>query len=155
MTSSDARLDRERILSTDADLEEVVSLLLREAINPRQMWMLFFDAQKRSAGPLMPCDDYPAHPDDPTLTEDLGELGFAAVLAHRIASLVELLEAESVVFVWERPGSPAFRAEDLEWARAMADACNALHVRVRAQFRLHDRGVRLLTVDDYGVALTT
>lgn len=150
MTQTDPRLAHDRILSRDDDIQEVLELLLQNALNPRQVWLVFLDDADRVAGPLMPCDDYPEDPNDPADTDDLGRIGFADLLAARLAGMLEAIEAAQVVFVWERRGPSEFLSDELAWASAMARSCAGAGVRVRAQFLLHTSGVRPLTLDDHG-----
>ncbi|WP_106814676.1 hypothetical protein [Microbacterium timonense] len=149
MTDIDPRLEHDRVLRHDSDLEEVLELLLTEAMNPRQLWLFYLDDGDRLTGPIMPCDDYPDHPDDLMETGDLGVVSFADVLAQRILQILEAVEASQVVLVWERPGPREFAPDELRWARAMARSCADAGVRLRAQFLLHDGGVRQLAPDDH------
>lgn len=148
MTDIDPRLDHDRALTHDSELEQVLALLLERAMNPRQLWLFFLDGDDRMVGPVMPCDDYPDDPDDRGPSE-FGVCGFAAVLARRLGEILEMVDGSQVVLVWERPGPPKFAADELSWARAMARECGELGVPVRAQFLLHTNGTRLLTPDDY------
>ncbi|MFI8595015.1 hypothetical protein ACIGCK_11400 [Microbacterium sp. NPDC078428] len=149
MTDTDPRLDRSRILALDTDLEEVIGLLLGRAINPRQLWLLFLDHDDRLADPIMPCDDYPARPSDRPSAADPREGDAAHVLAHRLAYICEAIGARRAVLVWERRGPRRFGANERLWAAAMATACASARVDLRAQYVLHDRGIRAITPDDY------
>jgi hypothetical protein len=138
---------KDRPLETAEDLRSLIELLLDRA-NRRQMWLLFIDDRGCLGDPLMPMDDYP---DDPTViarTDDLGDVDQATLLMHRIGMLREMTGNAAVVLVWERLGSSVVGVEDREWARAMLDAATALDVPLRAQFVLHNRGVRALQLDD-------
>lgn len=150
MTDIDPRLDHDRVLHHDSELEEVLELLLTHAMNARQVWLLFLDDDHRLVGAIMPCDDYPDDPDDVSATEDLGVVPFADVLAHRLGEIFDVVGATRVVLVWERLGPREFAGDELRWARAMAAACAAAGVGLRAQFLLYGGGVRQLTTDDYG-----
>ena len=152
MTTPSTRLDRDRPLTTDQDLAEHLGRLLEQAFNPRQLWLLFVDTDDRLNDVIMPCDDYPRDPDEPIETDDLGLTDFAHVLARRLSEVVDLTGAASVVLVWERPGTAAFARDEITWARAMSEACRDSQVRLRAQFVLHDDGIRILTPDDFTVA---
>ena len=145
----DARLGPDRRLTTDADLEEFLGLLLRGAIR-RQLWLIMLGPDDRVTGPLMPMDDYPQDPGEPCDTEDLGRAPSARVLADRAAFVCRMVGGRAIVLVWERPGPDKFTPADLAWAGAMARECAAAGARLRAQFVLHDGGVRPLTADDYG-----
>jgi hypothetical protein len=149
MTRSRTRLDRRRLLTSDTDLADQLGRLLEQAYNPRQLWLLFLDPEDRLSDVIMPCDDYPLDPDEQFHNEELGLTDYARLLAARLSEILELASASRVVLVWERPGPPAFDDDDLTWARAMSDACRAEGVPLRAQFRLHDGGIRILTPDDY------
>jgi hypothetical protein len=149
MTDIDHRLARDRILTRDDDLDEVLGLLLQHAINPRQLWLIFLDADGRLVDPLMPCDDYPPHPSESPGTADLA---FARDLGHRLRYIVEATGAASVVLVWERVGPPRFGVDERTWARAMAQVCRESELHLRGQFVLHDEGVRMLSPDDYADA---
>lgn len=138
---------KDRPLESGEDLRSLIEFLLDRA-NRRQMWLLFIDDRGCLGDPLMPMDDYP---DDPTLitsADDLGEVDQATLLMSRIGMLREMTGNEAVVLVWERLGSSVVGVEGREWARAMRDAATALEVPLRAQFVLHNRGVRELALDD-------
>lgn len=139
---------RERILHTDDDLRDLLTMLLERA-NRRQFWTLFIDDLGRLGDPIMPMAD---HPDDPfatTAADDLGEVTHARLLMHRIGMLREITGNAATVLVWERLGGEALRDDDRRWARAMAAQARELGVPLRAQFVLHDRGLRQLYPDDY------
>lgn len=145
----DSRLSRDRALRHDSDLEEVLELLLDRALNPRQVWLLFLDADQRLTGPVMPCDDYPLDPFGLEVTDDLGPLPCAEILAAWIGGLLAAIGAAQAVIVWERRGSREFTEDERTWAGAMAVECGAEGVHLRAQFVLHDDGIRQLTADDH------
>ncbi|MET0811589.1 MAG: hypothetical protein ABWY03_00955 [Microbacterium sp.] len=149
MTKPRTRLDRRRSLASDADLTEQLGNLLEQAYNPRQLWLLFLDHDDRLSDVIMPCDDYPRDPDERFHHDELGVTDFAHLLADRLGDIIRLADASRVVLVWERPGPPEFGEDELSWARAMADACREEGVPLRAQFCLHDGGIRILTPDDY------
>ncbi|GAA1937868.1 hypothetical protein GCM10009775_32460 [Microbacterium aoyamense] len=149
MTSSRTRLDRDRCLTTDTDLADQLDRLLERAYNPRQLWLLFLEADDRLSDVIMPCDDYPSDPDELFTDPEAGLTDFAHLLADRLGRILELTGAARVVLVWERPGAATLGDDELNWARAMADACREEGVPLRAQFRLHDDGIRILTLDDY------
>lgn len=71
------------------------------------------------------------------------------MLALRLDEILDAVDATKVVLVWERLGAREFGREELCWAGSMADACRVAGVRLRAQFVLHDGGVRQLAPDDY------
>lgn len=138
---------KDRPLETGEDLRSLIELLLDRA-NRRQMWLMFIDDRGCLGDPLMPMDDYPDDPTVMTRTDDLGEVDHATLLMHRIGMLREMTGNAAVVLVWERLGSSVVGVEDREWSRAMLDAAAALDVPLRAQFVLHNRGVRALHLDD-------
>jgi hypothetical protein len=143
----DPLLSPERVLATDDDLADLLSRLLERA-NMRQVWLIMLGADDRVTGPLMPLEDFPSEPDAECDTADLGTLTHSRLLAARFAAFAEMCDAERIVLVWERRGTSALRAGDLAWARAMARDCREAGVALRAQFVLHDRGLRTLAVDD-------
>lgn len=123
--------------SDDISLQQHIELLLGVA-SRRQLWFFFLDEDDRMAGPVMPCDDYPATPDDAGVEE----------LAERIVWMMGVTDLAQLVVVWERRGGSAVRPEDREWARCLAEAFVTAGALVRAQFVLHDRGLRPLAADD-------
>lgn len=147
MTDTNSTL-KNRVLDHDDDLRDALEILLQEAIR-RQLWLLFIDDRGCLGAPLMPMDDYPQDPSEIVDVDDLGEVSQAELLMHRIGMLVNATGNSSAVLAWERRGTTAVRAEDRLWARAMAAAAAALAVPLRAQFIVHDAGVRQLHPDDY------
>ena len=130
-------------ITTDLEVEERVATLLRRAAR-RQWWTLYLDDHDVQLPLLMPMAGYPERPDLPS-----GEEGTAAqLIADRLSAVVEKIGAAKVVFVWERPGGAEPTPGDREWARALAEACRAEGVAVRAQLILHDGGVRWFAADD-------
>lgn len=136
MTTSRQDLDLKRPLTTDADLQELLLGLL-EAANQRQLWLIMLDDQQRLTGPLMPIEDLPPYPDHA-----------APILCERFAEISDLMGAESLVLVWERPGPARAYADDLAWARTIMAGAGSHELQLRAQFILHDTGIRRLTPDD-------
>lgn len=147
MRTSDSRLDPERVLATDHDLQEVLRLLLREA-NQRQFWLIFLDGTRRIVGPLMPMDDYPISPDGPSEVEGRADDPVIDVLWDRIGEIAKMVGAASLVLVWERRGPAKFSNADLSWARAFSAATAGGGPPIRAQFVLHSDGIRPIAVDD-------
>ncbi|QDZ13589.1 hypothetical protein [Humibacter ginsenosidimutans] len=148
MTSRKATDLRERTCERDDDLRDVLRFLLKRA-NMRQMWLIFLDDENRIGDPLMPMDGYPDDPEELVTTDDLGELTHGRLLMHRAGMLRELTGNAAIVLVWERTGRDAVDEETRHWAGAMAEAAHDLGVPLRAQFLLHDSGIRQLQVDDY------
>ena len=147
MTDANTTL-RDLVLDHDDDLRDLLQVLLRQA-NRRQMWLLFIDEHGRLGDPLIPMDDYPDDPHEEVAVDDLGGVDQAHLLMHRGGMLCEATGNESVVLVWERVGPSTVDEDDRAWASAMADAAAALGVPLRAQFLLHNRGIRQLHPDDY------
>ncbi|MBL3687612.1 hypothetical protein D3248_11695 [Leucobacter zeae] len=148
MTDTTTPPNPEQRLRTDAELHEFLGSMLEDAAR-RQFWTFYLGPDSRVCGPVMPMSDHPERPDELAETEDLGTVTFAEVMADRVSWIADAVGAGSVVFVWERPGSERFGAYELDFARALAHECGASGVRVRAQFLLHDTGVRQITPDDY------
>ncbi|MBF0815594.1 hypothetical protein E4U02_04140 [Microbacterium paludicola] len=132
----------------DAHLEELIGLLLTGAIR-RQLWLLFLDEDDRLSEAIMPTDDFPRDPHEPNIVDDLGPVTAAHLIAARMPLVLEAVGAAALVLVWEREGAADFEREELAWAAAMAEALRLQDVPLRAQFLLHDDGVRPLTLDDY------
>ncbi|WP_029144506.1 hypothetical protein [Microbacterium luticocti] len=143
MTTTTNAADREAPLTDDILLTERVTFLLERA-NIRQFWMMFLDERDVQAPVVMPCADLPADPDQAE-----GGANAARLLAQNIAALMAEFGFAQAVFAWERPGGPRVGDEERAWARALGAACATEGVRVRAQFLVHDRGVRVLAPDDY------
>ena len=149
MNHADRLPDPGRTLTTDHELEETIGRLLEHAMNPRQVWLLFIDDAHRLTPAILPLAGYPRHPADRVVTADLGECGFARVLAHRLRSVLAAEELSEAALVWERLGADSFTPDDLAWACALADECRVVGVPLRAQFVLHDGGLRPIAADDY------
>ncbi|UYO97514.1 hypothetical protein OED01_01920 [Microbacterium sp. M28] len=147
MTDANATL-RDLIVDHDDNLRDLLQVLLRHATR-RQMWLMFIDDHGRLGDPIMPMDDVPADPHEEVVVDDLGLVDQAHVLMHRSGLLLELTGNASVVLVWERIGSSVLDDDDRAWASAMADEAASLQVPLRAQFLLHNRGIRQLHPDDY------
>jgi hypothetical protein len=147
MTDTSTTL-KDLILDRDDDLRDLLHVLLRRA-NLRQMWLLFIDEHGRLGDPLMPMDDYPEDPHEDVEVDDLGRVDQAHLLMHRSGMLLEATGNASVVLVWERVGPSTLDDDDRAWAGAMADAAASLGVPLRAQFLLHNRGIRQLHADDW------
>lgn len=148
MTTIESRTSPDRMLATDGDLFDLLEVLLGTA-HRRQLWLIMLDDANRIEGPLMPLEGHPQHPEDLCDTDDLGEVAHSFALAHRFAMISDLVGATQVILVWERPGGEDLEAEERAWAGAMTRRCDESGVRLRAQFVLHDRGLRLLVPDDH------
>lgn len=148
MDENEGRRVRDRVLSTDDDLRDMLQFIL-EGAERRQLWVLFIDDERRLARPILPMDDYPPDPLETVRVEDLGEVAHSHLMMHRIGVLREVTDNAAVVLVWERRGSDWLGAEERAWARAMAEQARDLDIPLRAQFVLHDGGVRQIHPDDY------
>ncbi|HWV49340.1 MAG TPA: hypothetical protein VN035_07780 [Microbacterium sp.] len=147
MTDANSTL-KDLILDRDDDLRDLLHVLLRQA-NLRQMWLLFIDEHGRLGDPLMPMNDYPDDPHEEVEVDDLGAVDQAHLLMHRSGLLREATGNASLVLVWERVGPSTLDDDDRAWASAMADAAVSLGVPLRAQFLLHNRGIRQIHADDW------
>lgn len=136
----------------DATLEELVGLMLTGAIR-RQLWLMFLDDEDRLSDAIMPTADFPEDPQEPVVVEDLGPVTAAHLMADRMEGIAAALGVTQLVLVWEREGDESFRAEELAWAAAMAEAVGETDLRLRAQFVLHDEGPRVLAPDDYATSI--
>jgi hypothetical protein len=143
-----AAADQPARLSDDTALTAHLETLLQGALR-RQFWMIFLDEEGEELGPVMPCDDLPPDPRGLARGRGPGARPPAEVLAHWIAGLMDEFEVAQVVFVWERRGGRRIGEDERVWARELGRACVHEAVRVRAQFLLHDRGLRVLAPDDY------
>lgn len=123
---------------TDAEVEGRVRTLIGNACR-RQLWLLFLDHRCVQLPTLVPIEAYPAGPD----------AEFVEALADSLKHAMRQLEAAQVVLVWERCLGAAAVAADRRWAKALAEACHAAGVPVRAQLISHRRGVRWFAADDY------
>lgn len=111
--------------------------------------MILLDPDQRVVGPLLPYDDYAEDPDESVVTDDIGFIPISEAMLARVASLGDVFGGTHLVLIWERDGSDRFTQQDLRWARAMANGSNGDRLRMRAQFVLHDTGMRQITLDDY------
>lgn len=123
---------------TDGEIEERVAALIGRACR-RQLWLLFIDAHSLQLPLLMPCDDYPAGPDERE----------AARLAVAFAEVMRQADAAQIIFVWERRLDETATLGDRLWARALAAACRAEGVAVRGQLISHRDGVRWFPAEEY------
>lgn len=139
---------RDRVLHRDDDLRDIVQQLLQRA-ERRRLWVLFLDERGCLADPLIPLSDLPDDPEASVMTGDLGDVTHAYALAHRIGLLLECTENASAVLAWERLGPSRIGDVDRAWSRAVAAAGQEHGVPIRAQFLVHDLGVRQVHPDDY------
>lgn len=126
-----------------AKLAPVMQTALR-----RQLWLFFLDGDDEVVGPVMPCADYPIDPAEPVITADLGPAETSEVFGARFAALMEEFGFEFIALVWERIGDAELDDDTRRWASALGGVLAARGVGVRAQMLLHDRGLRMLTVDE-------
>jgi hypothetical protein len=115
-------------LITDADLVAMANELVGSAIR-RQTWLFVLD-DRHELGPAVQLDGVPTDADPVHV----------ARLAATLTEVVESLEAESVVLVWERPGSAAVRMQEADWIAGLA----ATDAPIRAQLLSSDDGVQLI-----------
>jgi hypothetical protein len=116
-------------LTTDADLVAMANDLVGSAIR-RQTWLFVVDDEQR-LGPCVQLDGVPADADPLHV----------ATLAARLGELIDGLPgAESVVLVWERPGSADVRMQEADWIAGLA----ATDAPIRAQLLASDHGVHLV-----------
>lgn len=135
-------------LSDDVALTDRLASLLVRA-ERRDFWMFFLDADDVEVTTPMACGDLPADPHERSRAQDLGVCSAAELLSVRIAGIMTKHDIAQVVFVWERRGGAGIEDDERRWARALAEQCAARGARVRCQFVLHDRGIRVLAPDDY------
>lgn len=140
--------DRDRALATDEALHWTLEMLLKRA-NQRQVWLIMLDEDNCVAGPLMPMSDHPMDPEERIEADDLGWVTFSRALLVRSATICAMAGGHELVFVWERPGTQRLSASDVAWAKAAAREAAAGDVpSIRAQFVLHDGGLRQFRPDD-------
>lgn len=138
MTPIAAEAAAEIPLTSDAEIEARVADLVGRACR-RQFWLMFLDPGQRQLPLVMPMEDYPPSPRG----------GAARLVASRIAELVALMDAASVVVVWERRLGEASTPGEREWARELACECSRADVTVRGQLISHRSGVRWFGEQEY------
>lgn len=117
-------------MSTDADLLAMANELVGPAIR-RQTWMFTLDDAQRLGPVVSPIDGIPVDADP----------AHVARLAATLTAIVEEIEGvESVLLVWERPGSAEVRMQEADWIAALA----ATDAPIRAQLLASDDGVHLI-----------
>lgn len=151
-TSSNVRDDgppygRGEPLLTTGAVRDMLQFLLGSA-NQRQVWLFHFDENGAIIDPIMPMDGLPNSPDEIVGTSDLGRVTFATVLSDRIMGIMEMIDAASCGLVWERRGSDRCSPNDIAWASDLAHYLAVAGVTLRAQFLLHNDGLRELTTAD-------
>jgi len=138
---------KHRKLDRDRDLHELLEYLLDSACR-RQLWTLFIDHRGCLGDPVLPMADYPADPGRLVEVEGHGALTNASLLAAAIEQQRSLSGNAAVVLVWERPGDEAMTRADRAWAVALGRGAAQAGVPLRAQFLLHDGGLKRLRPDD-------
>lgn len=128
---------RDTALTSDDDVRGRVELLIEKATT-RQVWLMFLDEQSRQLPMLMPTY-VPVRP---------GE-GDGPRLGEFFASLVDEIEATTVIVVFERRGREAITPGDARWLRTLRDACLHAEVSFRGPLLCHDKGVRWVPLDEY------
>jgi len=124
-------------LHSDHELHDRVARLVGAALRP-QLWLLFLDDADRQLPLLVPVEGIPAHP----------ELDAVAGMARIITQLAQSAGAAAVVAVLERPGGDHPDRGVRAWGVVLVDAAADAGIPLRALLLAHDRGVRMLTVDD-------
>lgn len=148
MTPTPRIPDRDRPLKTDGELHRALQFLL-QAADQRQVWLVMLGEDNRLAGPLIPMSDHPIDPEELVDSDDLGRVSFAHALLARSSTICAMANGRELVYVWERPGSHELTGGDIAWARAAArEARGDGTAKIRAQFVLHDGGLRQLRPDD-------
>ncbi len=125
-------------LDTDDALRDRVAVLLQTAMR-RQIWLMFLDDRSCQLPVLIP-SAIPRHPGR----------GHTANLSRFIAELVGELDAASVVFVLERPGSDGLSDNDREWLALAARASRDAGVALRGPLLCSDSGLRWIGPEDLG-----
>jgi hypothetical protein len=116
-------------LTTDRDVVAMANDLVGTAIR-RQTWLFVLDDEQR-LGPCVQLDGVPADADPLHV----------ATLAARLTELIDgIPEAESVVLVWERTGSPDVLMQEADWIAGLA----ATDAPIRAQLIASDAGCHLI-----------
>lgn len=134
-------------LATDTELEQFLGGLLPPA-SERRFWMLYLERDHRLSDLLLPMDEQPAEPDDVCDAKDLGRVSFAQLIVDRAGSICGMIGGASAIFVWERPGSAAASPRDRRWVHAIEQEAARQGVSLRAQFLLHDAGLRVISGGD-------
>jgi hypothetical protein len=116
--------------------------MLRETVgsaNQRQTWLFVLAEDGRVSQAILPIiDGVPVDADPRHIAE----------FAGMVSQLVAHVGAESVVVVWERPGSASVRMQEADWIAGLADS----GAPIRAQAIASDDGVHL--IDPAFAALT-
>lgn len=117
-------------LLTDSDLVAMATEMVGPALR-RQTWLFVLDDEHRVLPVVIPIDGIPVDPDPDHI----------ATLAVRLAELVDgLPDAERLVLVWERPGTPVARMQEVDWMLGLA----ASGAPIRAQLLASDDGIRVV-----------
>ena len=124
-------------LRSDHDVHERVARLVGAAIRP-QLWLLFLDEADRQLPLLVPVEGIPAHP----------ELDAVAGMARIIDQLARSAGAAAVIAVLERPGDENPDRGVRAWGVVLVDAAADAGIPLRGLLLAHDRGVRMLSIDD-------
>jgi hypothetical protein len=130
-----ARLTTEPV-RTDGDVLALVRALIGQPLT-RQCWVVFLAERGVPIPLLLPVSELPYQPDEHV--DD-----FACL----VAEVMEQVEADDVVIVWERPGNDEAHAVDWEWVDAVACSFGERRARLRGQVIVHERGVEMLELDE-------
>ena len=128
---------RESPLITDEQVLARVADLITHSIR-RQVWLMFLDEEQRQLPLLMP--SYVPRTPEPDALGPFGEF---------LASLVDEVDASSMVITFERLGSDTLSDSDREWFRLIHAACAAEHIPLRGPLLAHDGGIRWIAAEDY------
>ena len=137
MTPQPYELARENPLTTDEQVLARVTDLIAHAIR-RQVWLMFLDEEDRQLPLLMP-SYVPRKPQ----RDALGPFG------EFLGSLVDEVDASSMVILFERIGGDTLSDSDREWFQLIHAACVAEGIRLRGLLLAHTRGVRWVAAEDY------
>ena len=66
-----------------------------------------------------------------------------------LGSLVDEVDASSMVIIFERTGGDTLGDNDREWFRLIHAACIAENIPLRGPLLAHDGGVRWIAAEDY------
>jgi len=125
-------------LETDDAIRDRAAALLERAMR-RQLWLMFLDDEGYQLPLLMP-STIPRHPSRRHIEN----------FAHFVRDLVDELDAATVVFVLERPGSDAVSTTDREWLGLAVESCQRARVPLRGPLLCHDGGLRWIGPEDVG-----
>ena len=124
-------------LTTDEEVLARVRTVVGAA-RARQLWIMFVDGDGRQSPVIVPIADVPKRP------EPRGLVALARVLGALRTELATERGPGAVVVVRERTGADTVLHADRAWAVALAEACRAAGVALRATVLSTPGGVRWL-----------